>query len=87
MKIMRSARYYLLLSSNSAFMTDSLHLGTIQIWRNLNEHYCYLTSTKSVIQQIDANCSPFQSLNMLTFHIRLELLKINNLLQLNIKFF
>ena len=25
-----------------SFMTDSLSLGTIQIWRNLNEHYHYL---------------------------------------------
>ena len=54
-----------------SFMTDSKYLGTIQIWWNLNEHYFYLTSTKSVIFQIDANCSPFQSLNMLPFHIRL----------------
>ena len=72
--IVRSA--YLLLTSNSTFMTDSLYLGTNQIWRNVNEHYCYLTSTKSVICQIDANCSTFQSLNMLPFHIRLGSLKL-----------
>ena len=35
-----------------------------------------LASTKSVICQIDANCSPFQSLNMRPFHIRLERLKL-----------
>ena len=47
-----------------------------QIWQNLNEHYYYLTLTKSVICQMDANCSPFQWLNMLPFHIRLEHLKL-----------
>ena len=57
-------------------MTDSLYSGTIQIWQNLNEHHYYLTLTKSVICQIDANYSPFQSLNMLPFHIRLERLKL-----------
>ena len=57
-------------------MIDSQYLGTIQIWRNLNEHQCYLTSTKSVIFQIDANFSPFQSLNMVPFYIRLERLKL-----------
>ena len=55
----------------SFLMTDSLYLS----WRNMNEHY-YLTSTKSVIWQIDSNCSPFQSLNMLPFHITLERLKL-----------
>ena len=35
-----------------------------------------LASTKSVNCQIDANCSPFQSLNMLPFHIRLERWKL-----------
>ena len=57
-------------------MTDSQYLGTIQIWQNLNENHYYLTSTKSMICQIDVNCSPFQSLNMLSFHIRLEQLKL-----------
>ena len=57
-------------------MTDSLYLGTIQIRRNVNEHYYYLTSTTSMICQIDANCSPFQSLNMLPYHIWLERLKL-----------
>ena len=42
---------------------------TIRIWQNLNEHYCYLTSIKSAIWQIDTNRSPFQLLNMLPFHI------------------
>ena len=69
-------RYHLLLASNSIFMADSLYLGTIQIWWNLNENHWYLTSTKSLICQIRANCSPFQSLNMLPFHIRLERLKL-----------
>ena len=59
-----------------SFVTDSSYLGTIQIWWNLNEHYFHLTSTKSLICQIDANCSPFQSLNMLPFHIRFERLKL-----------
>ena len=52
--------YYLLLASSSAFMTDSLYLLLIQIWRNLNEHYYYLTSTKTLICEIDADCSPFR---------------------------
>ena len=51
-------------------------LGTFQIWQNLNEHNYYLNSTKSVICQIDANCSPFQSLKMLPFHIKLECLTL-----------
>ena len=42
--------------SNSTFMTDSQFLGKIQIWQNFNEHRYYLTSTKSVICQIDTNC-------------------------------
>ena len=39
------------------FMTDSLYLSTIKIWRNLKEHFYYLSSTKSMICQIDANHS------------------------------
>ena len=74
--IIRFARYHLQLPSNSLFMNDSLYLGTIQIWRNLNEHYYYLPSTKSKIRQIDASSSSFQSLNMLPFHKRLERLKL-----------
>ena len=74
--IVRFARYDLLLGFNTTFMTDSQHLGTIQIWQNLNEHHDYLTSTKSVFCQIDANYSPFQSLNMVSFYIRLECLKL-----------
>ena len=70
------AHYHLLLASNSTVMTDSQHLSTIEIWRNLNEHHYYLTSTKPMIFQRDANCSPFQSLNMLPFHIKLESLKL-----------
>ena len=65
-----------LLASNSTFISDTQSLGTIQSWRNLTEHHYYLTSTKSVIFQIDANCSPLQSLNMLPFHIRVESLKL-----------
>ena len=65
-----------LLAPNSSFMTDSLYLSTIQIWRNLNEHCYCLTSTKSVIWQIVANCSPLQALDMLPFQIRLERLKL-----------
>ena len=53
-----------------------LYLGTIQIWGNFIWHCHYLTWTKSVICQIDPNCSPFQSLNMLSFHIRHERLKV-----------
>ena len=49
MTMLRFARYHLLLTSSSTFMTDSLHLGTIQIWRNVNEQYYHLTSTKSMI--------------------------------------
>ena len=55
---LRFGRYHLL-ASNSTFMTDSQYLGTIQIWRNLNEDRYYSTSTKSIICQIDANCFPF----------------------------
>ena len=59
-----------------SFVTNSQYLGTIQIRQNLNKCHYYLTSTKSVICQIDPNCSPFQLLNMLLFYIRLELLKL-----------
>ena len=33
-------------------------------------------ATKSVIFQIDTNCSPFQLLNLIPFHIRPECLKL-----------
>ena len=59
-----------------SFMTDSQYIGTIHIGWNLNECYYYLTSNKSEICQIDANFTPFQSLNMLPLHIRLEHLKL-----------
>ena len=75
-KLISFARYYLLLASNTTFMTDSQYLGAIHIWRNLNEHHYYLSSTKSVIFQIDANFIPFQFLNMLSFYIRLQSLKL-----------
>ena len=75
-KIKRFTLHHLLFDSNRPFMTDSHYLGTIQIWGNLSEHHYYLTSTKSVICQIDTNCSPLQSLNIITFHIRLERLKL-----------
>ena len=67
---------HLLLASNSTFMTDFMYLGTIHICRNLNKHYYYLISITFVIWQISANCSPFQSLNMLPCHIKLECLKL-----------
>ena len=57
-------------------MTDSQYLGTIQVWRNVNEHHSYLTSTKSVIFQINLNCNSLTLLNMLPFHIKLERLKL-----------
>ena len=66
------AYYHLLLAFSTTFMVDSIYLGTIQICQNLNEHYYYWISTTSVICQINANCSPFQSLNILHFWIRLE---------------
>ena len=75
--IIRFARYHLLLGSNSTFESDSMYLDTIQICRHLNEHYYYLISTTSVIWRIDANCSPFQSLNILPCHIRFRTLKTN----------
>ena len=75
-KIIRFACDHIVLASNSTFITDSMYLGTIQICRNLNEHYYYLISTTSVIWQIEANCSPYASLNMLPWHIRLERLKL-----------
>ena len=37
----RFASLYLLFGSNKTFMTDSQSLGTIHIWKNLNEHHCY----------------------------------------------
>ena len=41
----------------------------------LNVYY-YLISTTSVIWQIEVKCSPYQFLNMLSFHIRLERWKL-----------
>ena len=75
--IIKFVRYYLLLASNRSFMTDSMYWGIIQICRNLNEHCYYLISTTPVFWQIDANCSSFQSLNMLSFHIIIRALKTN----------
>ena len=75
-RIIRFARYHLLLVSNSTFITGSMFLGTIQICPNLSERYHYLVSTPSVIWLIDADCSPVQSLNMYPFHMRLEHLKL-----------
>ena len=43
---------------------------------NLNEYYHYLTLPECVICQIETNCSPVHSLNMLPFHIRLKRLKL-----------
>ena len=63
----------LLLDSKRVLMTD---LGTIQNWPNLSKHQYYLTSTKFLIWKIDKNVSSFQSLNMLSFHIRLLHLKL-----------
>ena len=74
--VTRFIHYHLLITSNSTFMTHSQFLVIIQVWWNLNEHKYYLTSTDSVISQIDVNCSPFQSLTMVPFHIRLESLKL-----------
>ena len=72
--------YYLLLTFNSTFITESLYFGTIQICQNLNEHHYCLTSTKPNLFkkncQIDATCSPFQSLDMFPFQIRLACLKL-----------
>ena len=67
MKIINFLPYHLLLASNRTFKTDSKYQYTIQIWRNVNEHHYYLTSTKSVIFQTGANCFPFHSANMLPF--------------------
>ena len=48
----------------------------------------HLLSTTSVICQIDATCSPFQSLNMRPFHIRLERLQLeHSATRFNINFF
>lgn len=63
----------LLLDSKRVLMTD---LGTIQNWPNLSKHQYNLTSTKFLIWKIDENVSSFQSLNMLSFHIRLLHLKL-----------
>ena len=67
--IIKFTRYHLLLSSNSAFMTDSLYSSTIQMNSTI-------ITSKSLICQIDTNISTFQPLNMLLFHIRLEHLKL-----------
>ena len=75
------ARHYLLLASNSTFMTDSQYLGTLEIWQNFNEYY--LTSTESVICQIGANCSP---LHYAVFSHQAKSFK-TDLIQFNIKFF
>ena len=58
--IIRIARYHLQLASSSTFMTDSQYLGTIYIWRNLNERHYYSTLSESVICRIDAKlfCIP-----------------------------
>ena len=55
---------------------DNISLGTVQIWQNLNELHYYLTLTKSVICQIDGNCSLCQWLNMLPFKVKLKRLKL-----------
>ena len=68
--------YVSVITRNILIATDFLYLGTMQIWRNLNEHCYCLTSTKSVIWQIVANCSPLQALDMLPFQIRLERVKL-----------
>ena len=44
--------------------------------KKLEWTHLLLTWTKSLICQIDANCSPFQSLDMLPFHIRPARLKL-----------
>ena len=62
------ARYHLLVASNSTFMTDFYVLRCNSDLSNLNEHYYYLISPASVIWQINANCSPFHSLNVLFSH-------------------
>ena len=72
--LIRFSRYHLLVASH---FHDWFYLGTIQICRNLNECYYHLTSATSVIWQIDANRSPFHSLNMLPFHINFRTLKTN----------
>ena len=57
-------------------LLPALYVGTIQICRNLTEHCSYLISATFVIWQIQGHCSPFQSPNMLPFHIRQERLKL-----------
>ena len=56
-------------------MTDSLYLVTMQIWQNLNKHYYYLSSIKSVICKIDVSCFQVAS-QMLRCYINLEHLKL-----------
>ena len=74
--VIRFVRYHLLLALNRNLQTVSQYLGIIQICWNLNEHHYYLNSTKSVIFQDEANCFSFQSLDLLSFHIRLERFKL-----------
>ena len=88
--IITFAHNYLLLASNSTYTAEkmkfsifhytALHFScSVRCNSNLKilaPRPLLLASTKSVICQIDANCSPLQSLNTLPFHIRLERLKI-----------
>ena len=37
--IIKFSRYHVHLAPSSTFMTDSMYLGKIQIFRNWNEHY------------------------------------------------
>ena len=76
--------YHLMLASESTFMTDSLYLVTMQIWQNLNKHYYYLSSIKSVICQIDASCFQVAS-QIASLSHQFRTLK-TNLLWFNIKF-
>ena len=88
----RKDKNILLLLRSSACFQQHFHdwfsvlRYAIQIWWNVNKYYHYITSTESVICQIDGNCSPSKSLSMLPFHIGLERFK-TDLLQFNIKFF
>ena len=66
--------FCLLLTALSwVILTVSVQFTSGKTWMNTT---IISNSIKSVICQIDANCSPFQSLSMLPFHIMSERLKL-----------
>ena len=67
--LLPSVPSWLILSTYVQFRSEGTWINTTTV---------LVASNKSVIYQIDANCPPFQSLNMLPFHIRPERLKLTH---------